>query len=94
MTREEAIEKVEMAFAEWENEFSVSGDDWSEEHEALDMVVKALKQESMLDKVKKAREKIDKMSKYTSVTGVVQYTQVNREDILEIMDELIESVME
>lgn len=48
-------------------------------------------QEPIMDKVKQAREKIDEMSRYTSVTGVTQYKQLNRDDVLEILDELIES---
>lgn len=41
--------------------------------------------------IKKAREEIDGMSKYTSVIGVAHYKQLNRDDVLEIMDKLIES---
>lgn len=43
MTREETIEIVKSAFSAWESEFRVPNDDWSEEHEALDMAIKALK---------------------------------------------------
>ena len=43
MTREEAIEIVKSAFSAWESEFRVPNDDWSEEHEALDMAIEALK---------------------------------------------------
>lgn len=42
MTREEAIEIVKSAFSAWESEFRVPNDDWSEEHEALDMAIEAL----------------------------------------------------
>ena len=42
-----------------------------------------------LDKVKQAREKVDEMSKYTSVTGVTHYKQLNRDDVLEILDRLV-----
>ena len=44
MSREEAIGLVEDAFAMWENEFD-TGQDWSREHNARDMAVKALEQE-------------------------------------------------
>ena len=44
MTREEAIEIVKTAFSVWELEFRrAPNDDWSEEHEALDMAIEALK---------------------------------------------------
>lgn len=43
MTREEAIENVKSAFSVWESEFRVPNDDWSEEHEALDIAIEALK---------------------------------------------------
>ena len=43
MTKEEAIEIVKSAFSAWESEFRVPNDDWSEEHEALDMAIEALK---------------------------------------------------
>ena len=45
MTREEAIEIVKSAFSAWESEFRVPNDDWSEEHEALDMAIEALERE-------------------------------------------------
>ena len=48
MTREEAIEIVKSAFSAWESEFRVPNDDWSEEHEALDMAIEALKNETIL----------------------------------------------
>jgi len=44
MTREEAIDMVKKAFAGWEDEFG-TGDDWSREHKARDMAIKALEQE-------------------------------------------------
>ena len=44
MTRKEARELVKAAFATWECEYS-TGDDWSKEHEARDMAIKALEQE-------------------------------------------------
>lgn len=44
MTREEAIEIVKSAFSAWESEFRVPNDDWSEEHEALDMAIEALRE--------------------------------------------------
>lgn len=46
MTKEEAIEIVKSAFSAWESEFRVSNDDWSEEHEALDMAIEALSAET------------------------------------------------
>lgn len=42
MTREEAIAIVKSAFSAWESEFRTPNDDWSEEHEALDMAIEAL----------------------------------------------------
>jgi hypothetical protein len=44
MTREEAIDMVRKAFAGWEDEFD-TGEDWSKEHNARDMAIKALEQE-------------------------------------------------
>ena len=49
MTREEAKRSVEAAFMAWESEYQ-TGDDWSEEHEARDMAIKAL---DMCDKIAK-----------------------------------------
>ena len=43
MTRDKAIEIVKSAFSAWESEFGVPNDDWSEEHEALNMAIEALK---------------------------------------------------
>lgn len=43
MVREEAIDMVRKAFAGWEDEFGI-GDDWSKEHKARDMAIKALEQ--------------------------------------------------
>lgn len=42
MKRGKAIEIVKSAFSAWESEFRVPNDDWSEEHEALDMAIEAL----------------------------------------------------
>ena len=39
--------------------------------------------------IKQAREKLDEMSKYTSVTNVTHYRQLNRDDVLSILDKLI-----
>lgn len=50
MTREEASEIVESAFDAWENEYS-TGDDWSKEHEARDMAIKALEQKPCEDAI-------------------------------------------
>jgi hypothetical protein len=55
MTREEAIEEVEVAFDIWESEYD-TGNDWSKEHEARDMAIKALEQEPVLDKL---RERVE-----------------------------------
>ena len=55
MTRDEAIEIVKSAFSAWESEFGVPNDDWSEEHEALDMAIEALERE---DKMLKEIERI------------------------------------
>ena len=41
MTNKEAIEKIKSAFAVWEEEYG-DGLDWSKEHEARDMAIKAL----------------------------------------------------
>jgi hypothetical protein len=42
-----------------------------------------------LDRIKQARKELDEMSKYTSVTGVTHYRQLNRDDVLAILDKLI-----
>lgn len=48
MTRKEAIEIVKTAFSVWELEFRrAPNDDWSEEHEALDMAIETLRQETV-----------------------------------------------
>lgn len=57
MTKEEAIKQVELAFKVWESKVweSIYGAirvDWSKEHEAKDMAIKALEQEQILDKIK------------------------------------------
>ena len=50
MTREDAIEMVRDAFDVWQSEYeTVSRNDWSEEHEARDMAIKALEQEPCKD---------------------------------------------
>lgn len=54
MTREEAVEIVKSAFSAWESEFRVPNDDWSEEHEALDMAIEALKRELDDDLISRA----------------------------------------
>ena len=46
MTRENAAERVRSAFDAWEYDRD-TGDDWTEEHEACDMAVKALTEESI-----------------------------------------------
>jgi hypothetical protein len=46
MTREEAIEEVEVAFDIWESEYD-TGNDWSKAHKARDMAIKALEQETV-----------------------------------------------
>lgn len=43
-TIEKAIELVKDAFGSWESEYCV-GDDWTEEHEARDLAVDALKKQ-------------------------------------------------
>ena len=68
MTREEAIEIVKTAFSAWESEFRVPNDDWSEEHEALDMAIKALKADT--GEVVRCK---DCKHKYVSGNGTTQY---------------------
>ena len=46
MTREKAAEEVRSAFDAWEYD-RCTGDDWAEAHEARDMAVKALTEESI-----------------------------------------------
>ena len=48
MTREDAIDYVQAAFDAYESEFSI-GDDWSKEHEARDMAIKALSREPKIE---------------------------------------------
>lgn len=46
-----------------------------------------------LDKIKQLREQMDEMSKYTSsIGGNIHYTQLNREEVLEMLDRLISEV--
>lgn len=45
MTREEAIEMVEIAFDVYEEEYG-TGNDWSKQNKARNMAIKALEQES------------------------------------------------
>ena len=47
MTGEKAAEIVKSAFQAWESEYRCTGEDWSEEHEACEMAVKALTEESI-----------------------------------------------
>lgn len=47
MTNQEAAEIVKNAFQMWESEYGMTGEDWSEEHEACEMAVKALTEESI-----------------------------------------------
>lgn len=47
MTNEEAITLVKDAFCIWENEYD-TGNDWSKEHEACDMAIKALETTSCI----------------------------------------------
>lgn len=91
MTREEAIEIVEMAFAEWEHEFYVSGDDWSKEHEALDMAIKALKQEPILYKIKAEIMQLDYDIEsvdydYNDMPQTEEVHMICREEVLRIID--------
>lgn len=51
MTREEAIEMVGNAFDAWESE-CYTENDWSEQHEARDIAIKAIKQNDILDKIR------------------------------------------
>ena len=45
MTKDQVIENVRAAFEIWEGEFSTFGSDWSEEHEARDIAIEALKRD-------------------------------------------------
>ena len=51
MTNAEAAKLVEHAFNMYESECYMGGDDWSKEHEARDMAIKALDQEPCEDAV-------------------------------------------
>lgn len=53
---------------------------------------KRLKESAVpLDKIKQLRKQIDEMSKYTSsIGGNTHYMQLNREEVLEMLDRLIE----
>lgn len=57
MTKEDAINNVIAAFEVWEGEFSTFGSDWSEEHEARDMAIEALKRDDPEVEFKKRFEK-------------------------------------
>lgn len=48
MTRDKAIEIVKSAFSAWKSEFRAPNEDWSEEHEALNMAIEALKTDIVL----------------------------------------------
>lgn len=48
MTNKEAITLVKDAFSIWESEYD-TGNDWSEEHEACDMAIKALEQTDKIE---------------------------------------------
>lgn len=48
--KEKAIEMIRVAFDVWEEEYGMY-DDWSEEHEARDMAIKALEQEPCEDTI-------------------------------------------
>ena len=68
MTREEAIESVKSAFDAWEYQYD-TGDDWSREHEARNMAIKALNQEPCDDATSRqavidmCKKEIDHISK-------------------------------
>ena len=74
MTREEAI-KIFKGFKFLPREMK-----------AVDMAIKALEQEPIIDKVKQAREEIEHLSKYGKET---YYMAID--DVLAILDKLIES---
>lgn len=70
MIREEAIEIVKSAFSAWESEFRVPNDDWSEEHEALDMAIEALSSEAVqgVGRYENAIQKLRELPRY--INGV------------------------
>ena len=57
MTREEAIDLMIKVFDTLEGECNIEYD-WSEEHNARDMAIKALEQDSILDVIDKIRAEI------------------------------------
>jgi hypothetical protein len=58
MTREEAIDLVIKVFDTLEGECNIEYD-WSKEHNARDMAINALEQDSILDKIKAEIEQIE-----------------------------------
>jgi hypothetical protein len=58
MTREEAIDLVIKVFDTLEGECNIEYD-WSKEHNARDMAIKALEQEPILDKIRAEIEQIE-----------------------------------
>lgn len=47
MTNQEAAEIVKTAFQMWESEYGMTGEDWSEEHKACEMAMKAVSEEAI-----------------------------------------------
>ena len=64
MTREKAIELVEDAFLTYD-----TGQDWSKEHQARDMAIKALKQETCEDCISR-KDTIEWLKKVTVTEGI------------------------
>lgn len=90
--REDAIRSVRMAFSIWESEYD-TGEDWSGEHKARDAAIKALKQDSILDKVKQAREEMDKLASHK--VKPISFDQAVAIDMcIKILDKLISEVEE
>lgn len=84
MTREKAIELVNSAFEAWESEYGTGDDDWSEEHEACEMAIKALWQEAILDEIKAEIE--EQVLESLSDGGDDWFTAEKVNECLEIID--------
>lgn len=84
MTREEATDLVESAFDAWEYNYD-TGDDWSKEHTALDMAIKALEEPSVNETLDKLRAEIQKLRgcSCSCSDGII-------DDVEDILDKLIE----
>jgi hypothetical protein len=78
MTREEAIDIVIKVFDTLEGECNIEYD-WNEEHNARDMAIKALEQESVLNKI---RAEIEDLTYYCCEV----HPRTVIDDVLDIID--------